>query len=96
MDKTIKKNLIDSYQTNGGFIVYTREMLEKIFKAYGIDPKTSTDRRIFDIEGVVHFFQRGIVNLFNKLDITSILPLILAPPRIAIKGLSGFSTALPR
>jgi len=45
-------------------------MLEKIFKAYSINPKTSTDRRIFDLEGIVHFFQQGVVNLAKKLDIT--------------------------
>jgi len=70
MDKVIQKNLIDSYQVNGGFIVHDREMLEKIFKAYNIDPKTSTDRRIFDLEGIAHFFQSGVTELFKKLGIT--------------------------
>ncbi len=70
MDTKIKKDLIDSYQVDGGFIVHDRAMLEKIFKAYGIDPKASTDRRIFDLEGIVHFFQSGVVALFEKLGIT--------------------------
>ncbi len=69
MDKAIQKNLIDSYQVDGGFIVHDRAMLEKIFEAYGIDPKISTDRRIFDLEGIVHFFQEGVIKLFKKLDI---------------------------
>ena len=70
MDKEIKKNLIDSYQANGGFIVHNREMLEKIFQAYNIDPRTSTDRRIFDLEGITHFFQNGLIELFEKLGLT--------------------------
>lgn len=70
MDKVVKKNIIDSFQVDGGFIVYNREMLEKIFKAYGIDPKNSTDRRVFDLEGIVHFFQPGLVELAKKLDVT--------------------------
>jgi ubiquinone/menaquinone biosynthesis C-methylase UbiE len=70
MDKVIKKNLIDSYQVDGGFIVHDCKMLERIFKAYGIDPKASTDRRIFDLEGIVHFFQQGVIDLFKRLDIT--------------------------
>jgi len=69
MDKEIEKNLIDSFQVDGGFIVHDCEMLRKIFKAYGVDPTKSTDRRIFDIEGIVHFFQTGVVDLFNKLNI---------------------------
>ncbi|MFA6321008.1 MAG: class I SAM-dependent methyltransferase [Candidatus Omnitrophota bacterium] len=71
MDKNIKKNLIDSYQVDGGFIVHDREMLEKIFKAYNIDPKASTDRRIFDLEGITHFFQNGLIDMFGKLNISS-------------------------
>jgi ubiquinone/menaquinone biosynthesis C-methylase UbiE len=70
MDKQIKKNLIDSFQVDGGFIVHNSDMLERLFKAYGVDPKTSTDRRIFDIEGISHFFQTGVVELSKKLNIT--------------------------
>lgn len=70
MKKDIEKNLIESFQVDGGFIVHNREMLERIFAAYGVDPKKSTDRRIFDIEGIAHFFQTGMVELFKKLYIT--------------------------
>lgn len=70
MDVAIKKNLIDSYQVDGGFIVHNSKMLEKILKAYDIDPKTSTDRKIFDLEGISHFFQDGVIKLFKKLQIT--------------------------
>ena len=34
MDKEVRKNIIDSFQVDGGFIVYNREMLEKLFKAF--------------------------------------------------------------
>ncbi|MFH0764473.1 MAG: class I SAM-dependent methyltransferase [Candidatus Omnitrophota bacterium] len=70
MDQQVKKNLIESYQVDGGFIVYDCEMLKKIYKAYGIDPKNSTDRRIFDLEGIVHFFQKGVADLFKRIGIT--------------------------
>lgn len=39
MDEAIKKNLINSYQVGGGFVVHNRDMLEKIFAGYGIDPR---------------------------------------------------------
>jgi len=44
-------------------------MLKKIFNAYGIDPKASTDRRIFDLEGITHFFQRGVIELAKKIEL---------------------------
>lgn len=68
--ETMKKNIIDSYQVNGGFIVHDCKMLCKIFKAYNIDPKISTDRKIFDLEAVGHFFQSGVIKLFKELEIT--------------------------
>jgi len=68
--KETKKKIIESYQVVGGFIVHDCEMLSKIFKAYGIDPKTSTHRKIFDLESLGHFFQTGSTKLFNKLGIT--------------------------
>lgn len=68
--ESVTKNIIDSYQTKGGFIVHDCGMLREIFKAYDIDPKTSTDRKIFDLESVGHFFQSGVTKLFYKLDIT--------------------------
>ena len=67
--KETKKKIIESYQVVGGFIVHDCEMLGKIFKAYGIDPKTSTHRKIFDLESLGHFFQTGVTKLFKKLSI---------------------------
>lgn len=71
MDREVKNNLISSYQVDGGFIVHNFQMLEKIYAALGIDPKTSLDHRILELEGVAHFFQQGILALANKLEITS-------------------------
>lgn len=70
MDEAIKERLINSYQVDGGFIVHTAEQLKLIYDAYGIDPKKSTDRRLFDLESLAHFFQSGVLNLFEKLEIT--------------------------
>jgi len=70
MDSAIKNNLIASYQVDGGFIVHDRVMLEKLYALLGIDPKTSLDWRIFDLEGITHFFQHGVVTLVRKLAIT--------------------------
>lgn len=70
MDERIKQDLISSYQVDGGFIVHSCQMLKKLYEAYGIDPKVSIDRRIFDLEGIVHFFQPGVVALFKKIGIT--------------------------
>ncbi len=71
MHKRIRQNLIDSYQEHGGFMVHSCSTLKRIFDAFSIDPKTSTDRRILDIEGVTHFFQRGVLSMFRKLQITA-------------------------
>ena len=70
MDSVIKQNLIASYQTNGGFIVHDSAMLKKLYHALGIDPKTSLDWRIFDLEGLTHFFHNGVAALARKLAIT--------------------------
>lgn len=70
MDKEIKKNLIESYQVDGGFIVHNRKMLTEIYKSLNISPDKSTDTRIFELEGITHFFQHGIVDLAHKLSIT--------------------------
>ena len=70
MDSAIKKNLIASYQVDGEFIVHDRKMLERLYASLGIDPKTSLDWRIFDLEGISHFFQHGVVTLAKKLGIT--------------------------
>ncbi len=70
MKTTIKENLIASYQENGGFIVHSRQMLERLYGSLGIDPKTSLDWRIFELEGISHFFQHGIARLARELAIT--------------------------
>jgi len=69
MRENIKINLIKSYQVDGGFIVHDCEMLRNIYNAYGVDPKISCDRRIFDIEGITHFFQIGVIDLAKKMNI---------------------------
>ena len=69
MNDDVKKRIIESYQTEGGgFIVHTAEQLKKIYDAYGIDPR-SLDRRIFEIESLSHFLQKGVIELFKALDI---------------------------
>lgn len=70
MDSRIKKNLIESYQVDGAFVVHDRVMLEKIYKVLDIDPRTSLDTRIFELEGITHFFHHGITALVKKLEIT--------------------------
>lgn len=66
---TITKKIINSYQTESkGFIVHNAEQLKKIYTACGIDP-LSTDPRIFDLESLAHFFQKGVKELFDKLKI---------------------------
>jgi cyclopropane fatty-acyl-phospholipid synthase-like methyltransferase len=70
MDSVIKDNLIASYQVDGGFIVHDRAMLERLYALLEIDPKTSLDWRIYDLEGLTHFFQHGVVSLVKKLAIT--------------------------
>ncbi len=71
MDSVIKENLIASYQVDGGFIVHNRQMLEGLYASLGIDPKSSLDWRIYDLEGLTHFFQHGVMALARKLAITS-------------------------
>ena len=70
MDAQVERDLIASYQVDGGFIVHTREMAQRLYSSLGLDPKGSLDRRIYDFEGVTHFFHHGVVSLLNKLDIT--------------------------
>ena len=70
MNSAIIDNLIASYQVEGGFIVHDRKMLERLFASLGIDPKASLDWRIFDLEGISHFFQHSVVTLAKKLAIT--------------------------
>jgi ubiquinone/menaquinone biosynthesis C-methylase UbiE len=69
MSVKITEKIISSYQTHGGgFIVHNAEQLKKIYSACGIDPR-STDPRIFDLESLSHFFQKGVEELFKKLNI---------------------------
>jgi ubiquinone/menaquinone biosynthesis C-methylase UbiE len=69
MEKKILDNLIASYQEEGGgFIVHTAAQLKILYDAARIDPR-STDRRIFDLESLAHFLQKGVIDLFNKLEI---------------------------
>ncbi|MBU2102087.1 MAG: class I SAM-dependent methyltransferase [Candidatus Omnitrophota bacterium] len=70
MDTHIKKNIIESYQVDAGFIVHDAAMLSTIYKALGIDPKSSLDPRIYELEGITHFFQRGVEGLFKRMGIT--------------------------
>ncbi|MCK9615031.1 MAG: methyltransferase domain-containing protein [Candidatus Omnitrophica bacterium] len=71
MDKTVERNIIASYQTSGGFIVHDCEMLRRIYKALNINPQESLDNRIYELEGITHFFQRGVIALANKLGVTA-------------------------
>lgn len=69
MNTAIKENLIASYQEDGGFIVHSPQMLEQLYTSLQIDPQTSLDWRIFDLEGISHFFQRGVSGLVKDLAI---------------------------
>jgi hypothetical protein len=69
MDKVVEKNIIASYQTSGGFVVHSPEMLKKIYKALCINPG-SLDSRIYELEGITHFFQRGVTALADRIGIT--------------------------
>lgn len=68
MKKTAEKNIIASYQTDGGFVVHDCEMLEKIYRALNINPR-SLDSRIYELEGITHFFQRGVAALASRLGV---------------------------
>ena len=69
MPRSVQKNIIASYQTSGGFIVHDCEMLKKIYRILDINPQRSIDNRIYELEGITHFFQRGVMALANKLGI---------------------------
>jgi SAM-dependent methyltransferase len=69
MDKVVQKNIIASYQTSGGFVVHSPEMLKKIYKALCINPG-ALDSRIYELEGITHFFQRGVIALADRIGIT--------------------------
>ena len=64
----LTRNIIKSYSKNIGFPVYTAEELERMYKAFGVDPK-STDRRIFDTESMSHHTQSEIIKLIKMMNI---------------------------
>lgn len=64
----LKKNIVSSYSFNIGFPVYGAIELSKIYRAMGVNPK-STDRRIFDLESLSHHCQREVVCLLNMMKI---------------------------
>ena len=70
MDRSAKENLIRSYQTDGGFIVHGASMLDKLYRDLCIDPKTSMDRKVYELEGLTHFFYHEVIALALKLGIT--------------------------
>lgn len=66
---TITKNIIKSYSENIGFPVYTAEELQRMYDAFGVDPK-STDRRVFDLESMSHHLQYEVIKLIKMMNIT--------------------------
>lgn len=70
MDTKVKNNLIESYQTDGGFIVHDAEMLERLYRNLGLDPKISLDRRVYELEALTHFFYQDVIALAQRLGIT--------------------------
>lgn len=68
-EDTVTKNLIRSYSENIGFIVYTANQLERLYRILGIDPK-STHRSIFDIESMSHHLQSEVIKLIRMMNIT--------------------------
>ena len=69
MDVAVKNKLIQSYQVDGGFIVHDIAMLKRIYHALNIEPKTSLDARIYELEGLTHFFQHAVASLARKINI---------------------------
>lgn len=67
-EEIITKNIIKSYSKNIGFPVYTAEELEKMYKSFGIDPK-SLDRRVFDTESMSHHTQTEVLKLLTLMNI---------------------------
>jgi|APFre7841882630_1041343.scaffolds.fasta_scaffold00842_4 SAM-dependent methyltransferase len=66
---SVTKNIIKSYSENIGFPVYTAEELRRMYKAFGVDPK-STDRRVFDTESMSHHLQTEVLKLLKMMNIT--------------------------
>lgn len=61
-------NIIRSFSENIGFPVYTAEELEKMYKSFGVDPK-SLDRRVFDTESMSHHLQSEVMKLLKMMKI---------------------------
>ncbi len=70
-EKAFENRLVESYQVDGGFIVHDAAMLKRIYGSLGIDPRTSLDWRIYELEGLTHFFQREVASLAYKMGISS-------------------------
>jgi len=69
MDLSVRNKLIQSYQVDGGFIVHDITMLKKIYCALNIEPKMSLDTRIYELEGLTHFFQAAVASLARRINI---------------------------
>ncbi len=67
-EEQITKNIIKSFSENIGFPVYTAEELEKMYKSFGVDPK-SLDRRVFDTESMSHHLQSEVIKLIRMMKI---------------------------
>lgn len=68
-EQKVVENIIKSYSENIGFPVYTAEELQRLYQAFGVDPK-STDRRVFDTESMSHHTQSEVIKLIKMMNIT--------------------------
>jgi len=68
-EQKVVQNIIKSFSENIGFPVYTAEELQKMYQAFGVDPK-STDRRVFDTESMSHHLQYEILKMIKMMNIT--------------------------
>jgi cyclopropane fatty-acyl-phospholipid synthase-like methyltransferase len=64
----VTKNIIKSYSENIGFPVYTAEELERMYRTFGVDPRSS-DRRVFDVESMSHHLQHEVIKLITQMNI---------------------------
>ncbi len=68
-EQKIIEGIIKSYSENIGFPVYTAEELQRLYQAFGVNPK-STDRRVFDTESMSHHTQSEVIKLIKMMNIT--------------------------
>lgn len=68
-EQKVTENIIKSYSENIGFPVYTAKELQRMYQAFGVDPK-STDRRVFDTESMSHHTQAEVLKLIRMMNIT--------------------------